>query len=235
MGRVSAGIAHEIRNPLAAIAQANALLAEDSHDPAQRRLTSMVADNVERLKRIVEDVMAVAVPGAGVSIDVIDAAAVIGATCVDWAAANGVALGPESVLSVDMPDEPVGVAFDPEHLRRVLVNLLENALRHSSRGAGAVHVRLDARDGQRAFLAVASDGETIAPEVEAHLFEPFFSTRSRGTGLGLYICRELCERHGASIDYRRRSASDPRRNEFYVAMLRRALPSIVQPRLEAAS
>ena len=64
MGRVSAGIAHEIRNPLAAIAQANALLAEDATDPAQRQLMRMVTENVERLKRIVDDVMEVA-PGPG--------------------------------------------------------------------------------------------------------------------------------------------------------------------------
>lgn len=68
-----------------------------------------------------------------------------------------------------------------------------------------------------------SDGEPIAPEVERHLFEPFFSTRSRGSGLGLYICRELCERYGAGIEYQARPASDPRRNEFVVTMRRAPL------------
>jgi two-component system sensor histidine kinase PilS (NtrC family) len=57
-------------------------------------------------------------------------------------------------------------------------------------------------------VSVLSDGAPIAPEVERHLFEPFFSTRSRGTGLGLYICRELCERYGASIEYRPRPAAE---------------------------
>ena len=57
-------------------------------------------------------------------------------------------------------------------------------------------MRLVERDEQTALLAVASDGAAIAADVERHLFEPFFSTRSRGTGLGLYICRELCVRHG---------------------------------------
>jgi two-component system sensor histidine kinase PilS (NtrC family) len=60
--------------------------------------------------------------------------------------------------------------------------------------------------------------------VERYLFEPFFSTRSRGTGLGLYICRELCDRYGARIDYRLRSATETNRNEFSVAMRRQALP-----------
>ena len=84
-------------------------------------------------------------------------------------------------------------------------------------------LRLDSRDSLRAYLSVASDGALIPSEVEPYLFEPFFSTRSRGTGLGLYICRELCERYGASVDYRVRPGDDAARNEFFVAMRRTAL------------
>lgn len=224
MGRVSAGIAHEIRNPLAAIAQANALLSEDATDPAQRQLTRMVADNVERLKRIVDDVMEVA-PGRVEDPGVIDANAQVAAICSDWASANGLRLGDSSVLRVEMPPEPIGVVFDADHLRRVLVNLLDNARRHGRQDPGAVLVRLDSRDEARAFLSVASNGPRITPDVERFLFEPFFSTRSRGTGLGLYICRELCERYGASIDYRARPSGDPHPNEFYVVMRRVPLAS----------
>jgi two-component system sensor histidine kinase PilS (NtrC family) len=63
----------------------------------------------------------------------------------------------------------------------------------------------------------------IAPDIERHLFEPFFSSRSRGTGLGLYICRELCERYGASIEYRPRPTAERLRNEFLVRLRRAAL------------
>jgi two-component system, NtrC family, sensor histidine kinase PilS len=222
MGRVSAGIAHEIRNPLAAISQANALLAEDATDPAQRQLMQMVSDNVERLKRIVDDVMEVA-PGAVPDVGVIDASAQVAVVCSEWARANGVPLGEQSVLHVDLPAEPLGVLFDAEHLRRVLVNLLDNAYRHASRAAGAIQLRLDSRHDAQAFLSLASDGAPIPPDVEPYLFEPFFSTRSRGTGLGLYICRELCERYGATIDYRLRAEGVAQRNEFFVDMQRRAL------------
>ena len=229
MGRVSAGIAHEIRNPLAAISQANALLAEDATDPGQQRLMRMVSENVERLKRIVDDVMEVA-PGPVPEPGVIDACAVVGAACSEWARANGVALGEQSLLRVDLPAEPIGVLFDAEHLRRVLVNLLDNARRHASASPGALHLRLDSRDSLRAFLSVASDGPPIPAEVERYLFEPFFSTRSRGTGLGLYICRELCERYGASVDYRiRPGAGDLALNEFFVAMRRQALAATDAP------
>ena len=222
MGRVSAGIAHEIRNPLAAIAQANALLAEDVADPGQRQLTRLVTDNVERLKRIVDDVMEVA-PGQMQVVGAIDATAHIASVCSDWGGANGTALDGTGVLTISLPTEPVGVHFDPEHLRRVLVNLLDNALRHATGAPGSIDLRLDAAPERPVFLGVLSDGAPIPAEVEPYLFEPFFSTRSRGTGLGLYICRELCERNGASIDYRLRANGGTPRNGFFVEMRRAVL------------
>jgi two-component system sensor histidine kinase PilS (NtrC family) len=223
MGRVSAGIAHEIRNPLAAIAQANALLLEDALPEAQQRLARMVADNVERLKRIVDEVMEVA-PGIVPSPSVIDATAEVAAAATEWARTAGLELGPGSRLHLDLPAQPLRVVFDAEHLRRVLVNLLDNAKRHCSDAPGAMGVRLALRDEGSVLLRVDSDGPPIAQEVERYLFEPFFSTRSRGSGLGLYICRELCERYGASIEYRLRP--DRQRNLFLVTMRREsALPA----------
>ncbi|MDQ2927419.1 MAG: ATP-binding protein [Pseudomonadota bacterium] len=222
MGRVSAGIAHEIRNPLAAIAQANALLSEDATDPAQRQLMRMVTENVERLKRIVDDVMEVA-PGHAQDVGAVDATAQLAAVCSEWAQAAGVQLGEQSVLRVELPAEPLGVMFDAEHLRRVLVNLLDNARRHASERPGAILLALRPVDEARAEFSVLSDGAPISTDVEPYLFEPFFSTRSRGAGLGLYICRELCERYGARIEYRLRPADSPRRNDFLVDMRRVAL------------
>jgi len=221
MGRVSAGIAHEIRNPLAAISQANALLAEDATDPQQRQLMRMVTENVERLKRIVDDVMEVA-PGQMQEVGAIDATAQVALICSEWAQACAVEVGGAGMLQLDLPDTPLGVMFDAEHLRRVLVNLLDNARRHASGKTGAVQVRLSAsaEDASRAVFSVLSDGAPIPADVEAYLFEPFFSTRSRGAGLGLYICRELCERYGARIDYRLLPPEEPRRNDFFVDMRR---------------
>ena len=141
----------------------------------------------------------------------------------DWSRTVQLPQGPESRLRLDLPAAPLPVLFDPEHLRRVLVNLLDNAHRHASADPGAIYLRLSARDEATAVLMVLSDSPPIEPEVERHLFEPFFSTRSRGSGLGLYICRELCERYGASVEYRPRPAAERLRNEFSVA-LRRAPP-----------
>jgi two-component system sensor histidine kinase PilS (NtrC family) len=224
MGRVSAGIAHEIRNPLAAIAQANALLLEDGLPAPQQRLARMVADNVERLKRIVDDVMELA-PGLTPPPRAFDLTAEVSAATSEWARTVGLPLGAESRLRTELPAQALGVSFDPEHLRRVLVNLLDNAHRHATQTTGAIVLRLLAREESPVQLSVLSDGAPITPEVEPFLFEPFFSTRSRGSGLGLYICRELCERYGASIEYRALPASERSRNEFLVTMKRAPLPA----------
>ncbi|MBC7701756.1 ATP-binding protein [Aquabacterium sp.] len=228
MGRMSAGIAHEIRNPLSAIAQANALLGEDATTPTQKRLTQMVADNVARLKNIIDDVLAVA-PGLRPPAPAIDLLETVAAICNEWRQTEGLAAGPDSLCAVDLSTckPPIGhpapkVRFEPDHLHRVLVNLLDNALRHNSGQAGAILVNLQWPRSSEGIgplvLSVRSDGELISHDTEQSLFEPFFSTRSRGTGLGLYICRELCERHGASIDYRQHPGAVRHRNEFFVTM-----------------
>jgi two-component system, NtrC family, sensor histidine kinase PilS len=217
MGRVSAGIAHEIRNPLAAIAQANALLQEEAAGGEQQMLTAMVADNVERLKRIVDDVMEVA-PAADGQPQPIDLGGEVGRIVADWARTNDVVLGNASRLHVELPDEALPVVFDADHLRRVLVNLLDNARRYASPTPGAIALVARATAADAARLSVASDGEPIPADIEPQLFEPFFSTRSRGTGLGLYICRELCERYGGSIDYWQHAPLARHRNEFVVTL-----------------
>lgn len=222
MGRMAASVAHEIRNPLAAIAQANELFMEDELRPDQQLLGRIVADNVERLKRIVEDVLEAA-PAGGVASSGLDLVAETEAIVQEWCRTAGVACSPDSLLRLTLPPGPVGVFFDVHHLRRVAVNLLDNARRHTPTTPGAVWLGVSDEGAAHVRLWVASQGEPIAPDVERYLFEPFHSTRSRGTGLGLYICRELCQRHGAMIDYQHRpDTSHP--NVFSVAMRRAAWP-----------
>ena len=94
------------------------------------------------------------------------------------------------------------VRFDTDHLRRVLINLLDNARRYASHAVPIeVSTRFSSSSGVE--LRVWSDGPALEPTVRRHLFEPFFSSHSRSSGLGLYICRELCERHQATISYAR--------------------------------
>jgi two-component system sensor histidine kinase PilS (NtrC family) len=235
MGRVSAGIAHEIRNPLAAIAQANALLSEDALTPTQRQLAAMVADNVDRLKRIVDDVMEVA-PGASAPSPLIDLVGEVAAICHEWLRTTNIAqtslkapslqTHQADVLKLDLLPKKVWIHFDPHHLRRVLVNLLDNAHRHGTAKRASVWLEMSLLANGKAQLSVFSDGPPIELDVERHLFEPFFSTRSRGTGLGLYICRELCARHGAVIDFHPAPLSTRYRNEFRVIFVVQEEPLI---------
>ena len=124
-----------------------------------------------------------AAPGAPVPSRPLDLAGEVSAICSEWARTAGVALGGDSRLQVRLPTEPVGGLFDPDHLRRVLVNLLENGLRHAGRAAGAVQVSIEPVGPSLVRLCVASDGEPIAAEVEAHLFEPFNRLGAERTGV----------------------------------------------------
>jgi two-component system, NtrC family, sensor histidine kinase PilS len=217
MGRMSAAVAHEIRNPLAAITQANALMEEDLQEPALRQLSALVRNNAQRLTRIVDEILDISrvqrqAPSGSAQLELDPAVA---GACSDWAAQTGAA----AKIELSLQAARAHVRFDVDHLRRVLVNLLDNALRHASQEAGSIRVCTRVAEGAT-LLQVWSDGAPLEPAVHRHLFEPFFSSESRSSGLGLYICRELCERHGATIGYRRAQASRAGRvsegNEFYV-------------------
>ena len=219
MGRMSAAVAHEIRNPLAAIAQANALLDEDLSDPRLKQLTRMVAQNAKRLEKIVEDILNLSrvqqddnpAPANGLLLN-----AAINIICNDWRDQTGSG----QVLTITLPGKGIEVSFEPEHLRRILINLLDNARRYATQQPGAIQVHVGTTLTGQGTLSVWSDGQPMDQSVERHLFEPFFSSESRSSGLGLYICRELCEGHGASVNYFRKwrtMRGDPvEGNEFQV-------------------
>ena len=202
MGRMSTAVAHEIRNPLAAITQANALLDEDITDPKHKQLTAMVNQNAKRLDKIVHDILNVARvhPGdGGVGAVSCDVWALTERVCHDWSTQNGKA----PPLRINTTGTLPSMRFDSEHLRRVLINLLDNASRYASAHPQSIQVYLEDAEPDKVALGVWSDGAPMDPSVERHLFEPFFSSESRSSGLGLYICRELCASHQAVISYLR--------------------------------
>ncbi len=202
MGRMSAAVAHEIRNPLAAIVQANALLDEEVADPRLKTLIRMVHQNAGRLERIVDEVLGIARlnrPGAQAGPSRTRLDTTVAQICLDWEQNNT----QENSVRTDLTCGATMVGFDPEHLRRVLVNLLDNALRYAGVNADSIQVATATGPAGQVTLVVWSDGWPLEPSVERHLFEPFFSSESRSTGLGLYICRELCDGHGAAIAFAR--------------------------------
>ncbi len=219
MGRMSAAVAHEIRNPLSAIAQANALLDEDLNEPRHKLLTSMVQKNTQRLEKIVSDVLDVSsVRQRHSDGDALELNQAVSRVCLEWQQQTDSA----QRLHIELARDNLRVSFEPEHLRRILVNLLDNARRYASDQARAIQVGTAAAASGQAALRVWSDGAPMDQSVELHLFEPFFSSESRSSGLGLYICRELCEKQGASIAYCRAARNVNARqidgNEFSVLM-----------------
>jgi two-component system sensor histidine kinase PilS (NtrC family) len=195
LGRLTANIAHEIRNPLAAISHAAELLVDEQRAETRARLVRIIGDNTQRLNRLVGDVLELgrrdrAQPEA------IDLAAFL-RQFVDEYGFPDPALRSRVRVAVDAT---VTVSFDRAHLYRVLENLITNALRYASAAEGAVVVAVDALSPNRIELHIIDDGPGIAELDRAKVFEPFFTTRGSGTGLGLYIARELCDANGAQLE-----------------------------------
>jgi two-component system sensor histidine kinase PilS (NtrC family) len=195
LGRLTANIAHEIRNPLSAMRHAGDLLIEESRSPQRDRLVQIIRDNTERLDRMVRDVLQLTRRDR-VQTESIHLRPYLLAFVEEFAQKDKV---PRECLVVEA-DVDAAAEFDRVHLNQVLWNLLGNACRHSRRRAGSVRVQAS-QLGNRVELHVIDDGDGVRKELQAQLFEPFFTTFASGTGLGLYIARELCAANGASLDY----------------------------------
>jgi two-component system sensor histidine kinase PilS (NtrC family) len=107
---------------------------------------------------------------------------------------------PESLVSIE-EGVNFSVVFDPLHLREVVLNLLSNAVRYASGEPGSIRLYPKLGAGNRLELHILDDGPGISSDVRSHLFEPFYTTSSKGTGLGLYMARELCLNNHALLDY----------------------------------
>jgi two-component system sensor histidine kinase PilS (NtrC family) len=198
LGRLTASIAHEIRNPLSSIGHAAELLDEDPRvGEGERRLLDIIRGNVFRLDRIVQEVLYLnrrdrAQPEA------IDPLTYLPHFARDFCGSEKVA---EEAIDVQVRTAQ-RLLFDRQHLDQVLWNVSRNAWRHGSKQPGSIRiVASPAPAPGRLVLDVYDDGPGVTRENQSHLFEPFFTTEAQGTGLGLYIARELCEGNGARLEY----------------------------------
>ncbi len=196
LGRLTANLAHEIRNPLSAISQAAELLRSEKRGEMQVRLTRIIGDNTQRLNRLVSEVLELGRRDRTVQ-ETIQLASFVPAFLEEFA------MHDERVRSAVVTDiEPESaVCFDRSHLNRVLWNLIVNALRYCSGLPGSVRLEISMQPSARhCEVHVIDDGPGIEPARRNQVFEPFFTTHGAGTGLGLYIARELCEANGASLE-----------------------------------
>lgn len=194
LGRMSATIAHEIRNPLSAISHATGLLAEAQLEDSDRRLLDIVSANVTRMNGIINDVLNLSRRQSGAAERIV-LAEFIGRICGQWQQRGKT----DQQIRADIPAD-LQIRFDPGQLEQILDNLIGNAFRH---GGEDVRIELSAgtqRDSGMPWLRVSDNGPGIADSVRPHLFEPFFTTSHQGTGLGLFVCRELCEANQAQLD-----------------------------------
>ncbi len=202
LGRLSASIAHEIRNPLAAITQAGQLLAESPGlGPENLRLLDMVQRHASRIERIVREVLDLSRRDPSQQVNLPLRSWLIQAMAMYQ---ESHAQQPRQIELVDIP-RTLQVRFDPEHLQQVLFNLWDNSFEHGATSGATITVLMmaaPARGGEPAYLEIADNGPGIPPALRDRVFEPFFTTHNSGTGLGLYLSRELCEYNSARLVYR---------------------------------
>ncbi|HEU0187089.1 MAG TPA: histidine kinase dimerization/phospho-acceptor domain-containing protein [Gallionellaceae bacterium] len=197
LGRLTANIAHEVRNPLSSISYAAELLREDLNDPAHARLFQIILDNADRLNNIVLDVLQLNRRDR-VSTESLNLNERLPLFVDSLQQTEAVQPG---TIHLDLMEGSV-VQFDRGHFEQVLWNLSRNALRYCLKQPGSVELRTWRNDEDALALDVVNDGPAVGAEAEQKLFEPFFTTSVGGTGLGLYIARELCAANGAALEYR---------------------------------
>ncbi len=201
LGRLTASIAHEIRNPLGAISHAVQLLGESPDlDDGDRRMVRIIHDQSRRMNEIIQNILQLSrkeLPKG----EVLHLKQWLDAFIDEYARVNG--LGQDSVSIVISPAD-THIYIDQNHLHQVVWNLFMNVKKYGVRQGEPLRVNLCggiSQDSSAPFLDVIDYGPGIEPSVQAQLFEPFFTTSNSGTGLGLYIARELLKNNGGDLSY----------------------------------
>ena len=197
LGQLTANLAHEIRNPMSAIRHANDLLQENIEDPVSKKLHGIIDGNIRRIDKMLEDVSA------------LNKKDNLGRESINlmkfWLAFKQefTLNNPSSVgcIKMEMQGKNLTVTAEPMHVQQIMWNLCNNAWRHSTKGSGAIKVFIKPSGKLNVSIVVSDDGPGAAPEIRNRLFEPFFTTEKGGTGLGLYVARELAHANLGQLHY----------------------------------
>lgn len=196
LGRLTANIAHEIRNPLSAISHATQLLQEDSQQTGTLRMLQIISDNVQRLDQIIKDVLELNRRDR-TNQELFNVNSFVQEFYQQFCAVEKI---DTHNFTCNVLDEEIAIVFDRRHINQILWNLCKNGWRHCQQGKESLklHIVSD-KSGQFVHLLIIDDGSGIDAKIQPHLFEPFMTTEKTGTGLGLFIARELAEANGAKL------------------------------------
>ncbi len=199
LGRLTASIAHEVRNPLGAISHASQLLQESPDiGSGDIRLTEIIQNHSMRVNHIIENVLQLS-RRKPAQPEVVNLAEYLGHFVNDFSSNR------EADIDLQLQSAAIKTKVDPSQLTQVLTNLCENGLRYSHSLTGAYHLQIVAaidRPSDLPYIEIIDDGGGVDAADMPHIFEPFFTTETTGSGLGLYISKELCEANQASLSYR---------------------------------
>ncbi len=201
LGRLSASIAHEIRNPLAAIRYSAQLLAESqSMDATDQRMVEIINNHCIRLNEIIENILQLSRRERSRP-ETLDLGHWAKAFVEEYCQGNDI--GADSLRAIANSPVAVAAVADPQQLQQVVWNLVQNALRYGRLPGEPARVMVVTRQGERGvpILEVIDRGPGIAPKVAAQIFQPFYTTHEYGTGLGLYLARQMSEANQAELEY----------------------------------
>ena len=195
IGQLSATVAHELRNPMSAIYSASQLLLESPDLPEQEfDLAEIISKQIERANRIIEEILLMSKhhDATKIKIEIISYIKNIKAQFCEQEL-----LLPEDFVE-PKSNHKIYIDFDINMFRQVVWNLISNAIRHGETGTVEVEV-VELED--EILIDFKNKGSELEPAVEVGLFTPFYTTHNQGTGLGLFICREMCNANQAKLDY----------------------------------